>query len=185
MINLLPPEEKHNLRAARSNTRLLNYNFALLVALAAMIGAFVVAYFYLTISQDTAKNSIAENRAKASTYSAVRQEAEEFRKNLATAKQILGNQVNYSSLILEISRSVPPNVVLSSIQLDAAAFGKPTSMTAQAKSVSDALELKERFTANKDIFSDVNIQNITTAEGQPGYPYTVTLNLTINKAAIL
>lgn len=183
MINLLPPEQKHNLKAARSNTRLLHYNFALLIAVLAMIGAFLVAYFYLTISQDAAKNSIAENRAKEGTYGQVKQQATEFRQNLATAKQILANQVNYSALIVNISRSLPPNTVLSSIQLDAASFGKPTTMTLETKSVTDALKIKERFTANKKIFSNVNIQSVSQVEGEANYPYTVVLNLTINKGA--
>lgn len=183
MINLLPPQQKTDLKAARSNTRLLNYNIAILIAVGAMIGAFLVTYFYLTLSQDAAQASIIENRARETTYSSVKQQAATFRSDLATAKQILANQVNYSKLIVAISRSLPPGVVLESIQLDAASFGKPSTMTAKIKTVNDALKLKERFTANNRIFSNVNIQNISSSDQKSGYPYVVTLNVTINQGA--
>jgi hypothetical protein len=48
MINLLPPETKAQIAAARTNRLLLRYNMLLLAALAFLLAAFVIVYFSLS-----------------------------------------------------------------------------------------------------------------------------------------
>ncbi|HMH70676.1 MAG TPA: PilN domain-containing protein [Candidatus Saccharimonadales bacterium] len=184
MINLLPPEEKHQLRAARINLLLLRYNVFLLGAIAFLGIATGITYFYLTSAKANAEQTISENKVKVSAYSATATQAEEFRSNLATAKQILDHEVTYSKVIIGIAQILPSGVILTGLSLDAQTFGTETTLTAQAKNYDRALALKDAFQASP-LFMNVHFQSITTAEASPGngYPVAINLNVTIKKDA--
>jgi len=184
MINLLPSEDIRQLRAARSNTLLIRYNILLLagiVFLGLMTG---VTYIYLTSTKATAESTIAENRDKVSDYSQIEDEAEEFRNNLATAKQILDKDVSYTKVILEISQLLPGGVILDNLTLDPQTFGSETTITAQAKDYASALALKDAF-EQSSLFTNVHFQTITVNETpqDAGYPISANLNVTIRKEA--
>ena len=183
MINLLPPEEKRQLRAARTNTLLIRYNIFLLGA-AVFVGIAVgVTYIYLTSTKATAEQVISENRSKVGQYAAVEAQAQQFRQNLLTAKQILGNEVTYTKVILEIAQLLPSGVILENLSLDPATFGTETTLIAAAKDYNSALALKDSF-QNSPLFANVHFQTIATGNTQnPGYPVTVNLNITIKKDA--
>lgn len=187
MINLLPPESRRNLRAARTNTLLARYNFGLLAALAFMVLAFGFTYFYLNISNSSSLATIQDNEGKEAAFAQTKQQADDFRSNLATDKQIFSNQVNYSQLLINIAHAMPSNVVFQSLELDPTTFGKPTTVTAYAKSTNDALRLKDTLNKHPELFQDVSLQSIATASdsssGVKGYPVTVTLNLTLKPEA--
>lgn len=183
MINLLPPADKRQIRAGRSNTLLVRYNFFLLGALGFLLVAIGFVYFYLANTRASAEAVVKDNQAKVVGYNKVEQEANEFKNNLAIAKQILGKEVIYTKTILDISALIPKGVVLDNLNLDAKTFGTETVLNAQAKTVNDAIALKDSF-QNSPLFSDVHFQSIATAEGGGPYPIVVTLAVTIKKDAV-
>lgn len=182
MINLLPPADKKELRAARTNVLLVRYNFFLLSAIAFLGLATSITYFYLSSTKATAEQTISENESKVSAYATTTSEADQFRSNLATAKQILGNEVAYSNVITGISQALPSGVILTTLSLDAQTFGTETTFNARAKSYDRALAFKDAF-ENSPLFTNVNFKSITTDAGDPGYPISVQLNATIKKDA--
>jgi Tfp pilus assembly protein PilN len=182
MINLLPPEEKRQLRAARSNTLLVRYNILLLGVVAFMGIAIAITYVFLSTAQQNAKQTISENDAKVVQYASVQAQATLFKQHLATAKQILDNEVTYSKVVLEIAQLIPRGVVVENVSLDSQTFGTATTLVAQAKSYSSALALKDSF-GKSALFSDVHFQSITAGNAQTDYPITVNLNITIKKDA--
>ncbi len=93
MINLLPPSDKRQILAGRSNTLLVRYNFFLLGALGFLLVALGFVYFYLANTKAGAEVVVEENQTKVVGYSKVEQEANAFKSNLAIAKQILGKEV--------------------------------------------------------------------------------------------
>lgn len=181
MINLLPPETKAQIAAARTNRLLLRYNVLLLVALAFLLASIVIVYFYLTNAKAGAEEAIADSRAKVSDYSAVETEANNFRQSLASAKQILDSDVAYTRVILEIANVLPSGIVLDTLNLDSATFGSPMVMTANAKDYAAILALKDSLQSSS-VFSNVSIQSI--ASGTNGaYPLTASFSVTIRKDA--
>lgn len=183
MINLLPPEEKRQIKAARSNSLLLRYNIFSLAALVFLAAAIAVAYIYLTNTKAAAEQTIADSQSRVASYAPVKAEADSFRSNLTTAKQILDREVTYTNVILQIANLLPSGITLSELHLDAQTFGTATTLSAQAKSYESAIALKDAFQAS-DMFSDVHFQSITTStDSSSGYPYTVTLGVTIKKEA--
>jgi Tfp pilus assembly protein PilN len=123
---------------------------------------------------------IQENQAKVVGYAQVEQEANNFKNNLTVAKQILDKEVIYTKVILEIAALTPKNVVLNNLNLDAKTFGTETTLTARAKTVNDAIALKNSF-QNSPSFSNVHFQSISTVETPNAYPINVSLNVTIKK----
>ena len=181
MINLLPPDEKRQLRAARTNLLLVRYNIFLLGAVAFIGLAVAVTFFFLAAAKSDAERSMKDNEEKVGQYAKVDTEAKQFRKNLATAKQILDNQVTYSKVITNIAQLLPSGVILQNLNLDAQTFGTETSLVAQAKDYDAAIALKDSF-QKSSLFSDVHFQSISSSESAPnGYPITVNLSVTIKK----
>lgn len=182
MINLLPIEEKRQIRAARSNVLLLRYtllSLGAMVVLGLIVGG---AYVLMNNAKASAEKTIAENAARASSYNEVTAKANEFRANLSIAKSILDKEVNYTNVIIAIAQSLPDNVVLDSLDLDAKTFGTPFSLSARTKSYDDAVTLKNTL-QESDAFSDVSLQSVTNAaDGDTtGYPVSVSLNVTISQ----
>jgi Tfp pilus assembly protein PilN len=182
MINLLPPGDKRQIRAGRSNALLLRYNILLVVAVGFLMAAIGVVYVYLGNTKLGAEQVIKENQAKVADFAETENKANEFKNNLAIAKQILGKEVIYTKVILEISALTPKGVVLDSLNLDAKNFGTQTTLSAHAKNINDAIALKTSF-QNSTLFSNVNFQSISTEESGGSYPIRVNLNVTINKDA--
>lgn len=186
MINLLPPNNKRDLNAARTNTLLIRYNIAMVVIVVFMIAVFVFVYFYFNISKSSSEDAITQNQLRQSSFTQVRTQAANFRGNLTVAQRIFANQVNYSELLTKIAAATPKGVIIQSLTLDAAMFGKPTTITAYAKSTAAALALKESYAAQTKLFSNVNISSIGSGganNSNPNYPINVTLNLTIQPGA--
>lgn len=181
MINLLPPDTRSQIAAARVNRLLLRYNVLLLAALAFLLAAIGLVYVYLGSAKASAETAIQENRARVGDYSAVETDAATFRQHLATAKQILDNDVTYTKVILEIANVLPSGVVLDTLNLDSTTFGTPTSITAKVRDYPTVLRLKDSLQQSK-LFSDVSIQTISN-DGEGGYPLSATFSVTISKDA--
>jgi Tfp pilus assembly protein PilN len=180
MINLLPLEEKRQIQAARTNVLLFRYALltaCVMVATGLMVGA---GFVIMNTSKAEAEKKIALNASKASSYKSVQAEAETFRANLSTAKTILDKEVNYTKVILAIAQTLPADVTLDNLDLDANTFGTPFVLSAKAKSYDGGLALKSAL-EKSDVFSNVSLQGMTIAASDTGYPVSVQLNVTINK----
>lgn len=184
MINLLPEPKKKEIQAGRSNLLLVRYNILMIGALLFTLAAIAVVYIYLANTKAANELTITENRKKVGEYSTVEAQAAEFRAHLATAKEILDKELIYTKVVLQIARLIPSGVVIDSLSLDPKTFGTETVMTAHCKTADGPTAVKESF-QNTTLFSNVHFQTLTNTEGDTtGYPYTVTIALTMNKAGI-
>lgn len=187
MINLLPDEHKHQIRAARTNVLLVRY-IGILTAAVLLLGGLVGAsYVTLNTAHTNATKKVEENTQQVANtkYQTIKSKADQFRSDLATAQAIMDKEVTYSKLIYKIADAVPPNVILESLELDSATLGSSATMNASAKSYSDAIALKTAFTENSDVFSDVSFDTLSyTDSGDATYPIKVNLSVTIRKEAL-
>lgn len=182
MINLLPPDAKHQIRAARANNLLIRYNLLLVGSLLFLLGAIGVVYVYLSNVKTSAQATINENQAKVASFTSTKNQADLFRQNLSIAKQILDREVNYTKVMLEIANILPSGTVLTGLTLDASTFGTETTLTAQAGSYEQALALKDAF-SKSSLFTNVHFQSITATEGTSAYPLSVNLTVTFKRDA--
>lgn len=186
MINLLSPNDKKQLHAARRNTIWARYTFltiAVLVSINIILGATALI---IQNEQDSFRQKIATNEnQRDKDYIATRQEAEKFRQNLAIARTILGEETKYSDIILSIARAIPPGCILGNLTLNAQSFSTTTSQTLSfnCRSQDDVVSLKTAMENAPGIFGKVSILSTTLAQGNDssGYPVTASISTLIKK----
>jgi len=181
MINVLPPREKRELTASRTNSLLLRYIFMMLILAVVVTIEMVGVYFILESSKQSYQRTIDDNQREAASQAATDAKATEFRSNLSTAKTILDKQVHYTSIIKSISDLIPSGVIMDTLTIDPATFGTPTTIDIQTRSYSEAIAFKDSLDKSKK-FTNVSFKNITLRpNADNAYKYSATLNLTFSK----
>ena len=187
MINLLPDDHKREIRAGRVNMLLVRYISMMAGAIVVLGGLVGGSYYVLTDTKMKAEEQVRENEQDVVAYNQVRLRANSFRSDLATAKTILDKEVTYSKLIYKIADVIPDNVVLNSLTLDPQQLGSSATMTANAKTYDDAINLKEALIKNDELFTDVSfetVSNSTSESDSDSYPIATSLKVTIKKEAL-
>lgn len=181
MINLLPNDHKREIRAGRANRLLARYSILTFITLVVLVGIIGAAWLFLDNVRQEAQAEIdasdTSNASLAKDVAAV----QEFKTNLAIAKEILNKEVNYSAIILRYASVIPSGTIIDHIDLDPSVIGKPSTFTAKVATPDSALRLKKAL-SDSPYFDDVHfteIQTDTTLNGP--YRYTVIFNLTINR----
>lgn len=180
MINLLPPDDKKQIRAGRINVLLLRYNILLgsgIVFLGLAIG---FAYFFLMTSKQIAEDTIADNTKKEGSYAEVKTQAETFRAQLSTSKNILDGQISYAKAALVIAKLLPTGTALNALKLDETSFTTPLLLTVNIQDEASAAQLLKNF-QDSPLFSNVTKGKISI--GQGAYPYTMELTVSMSKEA--
>lgn len=183
MINLLPETYKKELVAARQNVLLLRYNFFLLGVGGFLMLACLSVFALLTTTKAIAEATSTTNDSKVQDYAKTIKDADEYRKNLETAKKILANDISYTKLALDITALLPKGVILDGLNLDAKTFGTQTTIMAHAKDYAAVTALKSAF-EKSSLFTNVHLQSITAddKDEKNAYPLGVGMNVTVKKA---
>lgn len=189
MINLLPPDDKKQLVASRTNSLLLRYSVLLGIFVAVLAVEIVGMTFVVDLGKSQNEAVIQENEAKTAGYAATRQKSEAFRSNLATAKYILDKQVPYTTLIFALAGSLPAGAVINTLSIDPATFGTSTTITVNTTSYQKAIDVKNSLQNAKvnnttPLFTSVSFQSVAASESASNYPYTAVYNITYSKAAL-
>jgi Tfp pilus assembly protein PilN len=184
MINLLSPNDRKQLSAARANTLLLRYNILLGLVIGVLIIEMVGIYFVLGVDKARNEAVIRDNEAKTQAYDSTKIAATQFKSDLTTAKYILSNQVPYTKLITTIANLLPQDAIIDTLALNPATFGTPAQMTIHTKSYESAIAVKQDLQGS-DIFTDINFQSVTqgTDSASSAYPFTAVYNVTFSKKA--
>jgi Tfp pilus assembly protein PilN len=183
MVNLLPPDTKRQIRAARMNVTL--YRYCLLIVFTALLlgGVFAVGFWSDGNDRRLAEEAKAESQTAAAPYANTKSAAEAFAADLNTARTILGGNVSFSKLVLDIAAIVPRGVVLNNLALGTTAKADtPIDISGRATSYDAAVALKNSLEASP-IFEKVNIVNINqtdisganVSDIAKNYPFAVSL----------
>jgi len=183
MINLMPDNDKVEIRAARVNIVLARYIFVILIAFAFLVLLLAGSYLVLTQTKNSAQQLIDGNATKAAVFSSTKAQIETLSSSLSETKTILDQEVLYSNILTHIGQQMPEGTILDKITLDAASFtGTPITLKVYAKTNEATVALRQKFQSTP-LFSNVNFESVSgAASGVPGYPVSVSLTLTLNKA---
>ncbi|MFZ1301676.1 MAG: PilN domain-containing protein [Candidatus Microsaccharimonas sp.] len=186
MINLLPTDKKAEIRAARTNVILVRYIVILIMALVFILGAMYVSYTVLGLTKKSAEDTIASNNIEADVYSSTKAQVTALSTSLAETRVILDQEIRYSKVFVNIGQLMPPGTVFEKLSLDDNAFnGTPINTKVYAKTSADVIALRQNFQSSP-MFTGVNFQTVVeTGGGIEGYPVSVELTLTLNRAAAL
>lgn len=184
MINLMPDNDKKELRAARVNTVLVRYIFIIVLAFLFLVMLLAGSYLLLGQTKQSALQLIDANETKAAVYSSTKTQVDALSSSLTETRSILNQEVLYSNVLMNIGQQMPAGTVLEKVSLTATSFsGSPMTLKAYAKTSDAAVTLRQNFQTSQ-IFSNVNFESVSdTSGGIPGYPVTVSMTLTINKVA--
>lgn len=184
MINLMPDEEKKELRAARVNVLLLRYMFVIFLACVFLTFILIGSFYLLGLTKQSAQGLINANDTKASVYSDTKTQIDSLSQSLSGAKAMLDQEVLYSNVLVNFAQLMPPGTVIDKITLDSNSFGTaPLTLTVYAKTTADAVALRDRFQGS-NLFSNINFQTISDSSGGiPGYPVSATMTLTVLRTA--
>ncbi len=183
MINLLSPEYRAELAAAKRNIILRKYVVTLLFLAIGVGACYGIGYIMLEEEKKHYQQEIAVYEPKRQEYAATVTKAQSFNKNLRIAKSILDNEIIYSDLIIAISNNLPSNVVLANLSLRTKELAQPISITVSIKSPDDAVKTKTKFEQGK-IFKDTKIKTIEKSTNGD-YPYSAVLITTLDKKEYL
>lgn len=184
MINLLSNDNKDDIRAARANVFILRYTAIVLIAFLFISAALYTSYTVLGNTMRSADELIASNDVKADVYSETKQQVDALSGKLTEAKSILDQEVRYSEVLVKIGQLLPAGTVLGNLTLTSVHFsGTALDITAYAKSTEEASQVQTRF-QNSPLFSNVSLKSTDTAQGIAGYPVTVSLSVTLNRAGL-
>ncbi len=178
MINLVPPEQKRQIRAAQTNVLLFRYCIASLFLAFSLASLVAIAYITMNNSKSTAEQALRDGQVKSAQYADVQKSATEFTNNLAIAKTVLDKEVKYTNVAIKIAQTLPSGIVLNSLQLDAESFGKPMTLDAKGKSYNDALRLKTAFEQSSD-FSDPHLLSVSKSDTDGDYPFAISISVII------
>lgn len=186
MINLLPDATKKEIRSARVSVILARYIIVALLASGFLALLLAGSYFALAQTQSSAQQIIDTDETKAEVYNSTKAEVSQLSANLAETKNILDQEVRYSKVLVNIGQQMPAGTVLEDIALDANSFtGAPLSLKAYAKTNAAAVALRENIQSSP-IFTNVNFESIDSISGGiEGYPVSVSMTVSITKAATL
>ena len=183
MINLMPDAAKKEIRSARMNVVLTRYIIVIILAFAFLSLLLAGSFVVLTQTKASAEQLISGNDTKAAVYSETKAKVDALSSGLAETKRILNEEVLYSNVLMNIGQQMPEGTVLSGIELSSASFsGAPVTLKAYAKTTEAAVLLREKF-QSASIFSNVNFESISDTDGIAGYPVSVSMTLTVTKAA--
>lgn len=191
MINILNPDQKRQIRAARVNVLLVRYA-VMLISLAILIGAIYGIGFWVVGNEKKAvEGKLASQSAESKAYEAVEKEAETFRQNLNIAKTILDKEISYSTFLTTLASDLPTGAVLVNLSIggpasNAAAAQAGLTLDTRANSYVKVLELKNSL-EQSELFENVSIvsasrpDDITNLTGlEARYPYEASFNVKLS-----
>lgn len=179
MINLLSPESKKELRAARRNVILRKYVFTVAFLIVVITGSYAVGYGLLVSQEASYKSQIAQYEPQRANYTAAIKQANEYNKNLSIAKSILSNELSYSSFVTVLAKTMPANVVMVGLTTTTKDLQKPVELSMASKSYDSVIATKDAFEASP-YFSDVKIR-ATNRLPQGSHPYQFGLIVTFDR----
>lgn len=192
MINLLAPESKQSIRAARQNVVLRRYVIFIGFVAVLVFSSFGAGYYLTTQESSRLRAEIEAKSGNIDEYKAAHATSKQFSKDLSMAKTIFANEVVFSNLLVDITKTLPPGVVLNELNLSNDMFGKDITLSARSRNPeSGPLNLKARL-EESPLFSNVKILNIeqpiskNPEKLQPierAYPVTFELSATLDAKA--
>lgn len=180
MINLLPLEDKKQIKAARTNVLLLRYNILLGGCIIFIAFAVAISYVFLLTAKQNAEVTITDNAQKEGSYSEVKSRAESFRAQLSNSKAILDGQISYAKAAVAIANLLPNGTTLNDLKLDETSFITPLVLTVNIQGEEAAARLLANFQSSP-LFTNVTKGKISI--GQGGYPYVMEMTVSMSKEA--
>jgi len=164
VINLLPPDQKEQIRFAKLNRLALVYVRTTVVVAIVLGGIFVFSLYYL--KQQTT-NVAADVSTKQEMIAALNKsftpKAKDASDRLAAIKFVQGSQTRFSAVIADIAKVVPQGVSIDTMTLTGDDKA-PVRIVASAQTYAAALAFRNALTTSPRI-ANADIETISSNNG--------------------
>lgn len=196
MINLLPPDNKHELRAARINRLLLRYSIMSFIVMLFLVILTVGGHILLNEVEKSTLDMISVQESDLTSLSEQKEKVDKFKADLSTSKELLAEQSKYSIVLVRFGEVLPEGTYISTLSISDEFFDTPMTLNVTAKDTPTALKVKTAL-EESPYFTNVSFDSISEAPStaidpntnQPvdgadntsAYTTTATLTLTVKK----
>lgn len=175
MINLLPANNKRQLRASLHNT-LLRKHIGLLLVFTVALGAVIAySYFVLKSYQEFYQETEHQNNLRVVEYQELKRKANDLSQDLNLSKTILSQRVDYSQVLIKIAQILPEGVSIDAITLESKLFEGSKTLEVNLTHSDQASDIKKLF-EESDLFKSVIINNVVSDDHVCKASYNVVFN---------
>lgn len=180
MINLIASSQLSELKAARRNVTLLNFNILTVIACFITLAILAGTYLFLAMQYGAAQAALETATSEKGKIAGDIKRVNDFKEDLAAAKTILSGDITLSNLAIILTDSIPQGVVVDTLAVDPTSLTEIQTITIFARSANDAITIKQQFNDSRYI-TNAFIQDVTdqsTMSGisyDPARPFRVTL----------
>ena len=173
MINLLPGDVKEQVSYSKRNRTLINY-LRLAVLTTIICGGFIgYGFWALKQQSNVANKALAGRRADVAKYKTLETDAKNVNARIAAIKSIQKTQSHFSTLLEDLGKVTPPNVVISSIALTGD-DKKPVSIAGTTNSLSAVAAFHDALEQKAPRISGADIQNVGRDE-KGNYSFSISI----------
>ncbi len=184
MINLMPPKLKDSIKYGSYNVSLIQY-ISLVIIVGLALGA-VIIFGVQIVRSDSNKldSSIATKLAQKAEYAEDTEKAEALTDKIMTVNTLLNNEIEFSTVIQEIGRLMPPGTALNSLHLTSD-LDENIDLSARASSKQAITELQQNLIGS-ELFRGADIQNISFDATSPSsLKYVVSLVVAFDQEKVI
>lgn len=162
MINLLPTETKEAMLFARRNRRLLHWAIALLLSMVTVGVIALIGQLHISrsVASYTTRVEQAREQLKVQKLEQTQKRVEDITNSLKLVLQVLSREVLFSKLIRQVGAVMPPNTVLTNLQIAKLDGGIDLDAVAINYQTATQIQINLQDQGNK-LFDKADIVNIT------------------------
>lgn len=175
MINLLPPEHASAIRYGRQNTILRKRLIGMAFAVAGLIIILAAGWVYINQQTKSLRKGIdaTNQQLQVQDLKGVQADAKEISGDIKVINQVLGNEINFSSLVQAIGQVVPHGAVLGSLSLSK--IDGAIDLSANTADTPAAAQLAANLSDPKNgLFYKVDVVSVNCVNAKQAYPCTAT-----------
>lgn len=183
-INLLPPEQKEEIRRAKENKKSLrNLYFSLLILIITLLLS-LTALFAINLQSKAIITLLAEKEKEITSFGNLEDKAKKLAERLNTIKQINKKTNLWSSVVEEIQKIIPEGVYLTQVKMDSTTKARNLIVGAargkkEVASLRDAMEKSNKFEYVDIESSKTGINPVTKQEAE-----NFTISFSLSKEAL-
>ena len=189
MINLLPDDVKQNIMYARRNTKLRLWiiSFALSIVGVGVITVFGLFYIHQNINSYSSQINKTQQELSDQHLDSTQKQVQGISDSLKLVVQVLSREVLFSKLIKQVAVAIPPNAILTDLEISKTQGGIDLSAAATDYNTATQVQVNLQDPTNK-IFDKADIININCGKVSGGnavsnrYPCTITIRAQFAKS---
>lgn len=159
MINLLPPKNRLAIETAKKNTILRRYLELAVLGVCVLAVLIVGSYYFLELQDRNTQKTLDLNQQKLDQLEPVQDEAKQLSLTINTIAALFSREVDFSNMLTQIGQLMPPNAILTNLEIDSSIKDSPLNISAQVDTEEKAAVLRNNL-EKSDLFDKAKIISI-------------------------